>query len=47
MRAHAAAMKGYETSGRGTIRFPLTEPVPSTLVRKIVRSRITELRKAR
>jgi uncharacterized protein YdhG (YjbR/CyaY superfamily) len=47
MRAHAAAMKGYETSGRGTIRFPLTEPVPSTLVRQIVRTRIAELRKAR
>jgi uncharacterized protein YdhG (YjbR/CyaY superfamily) len=47
MRAYATDMKRYETSGKGTIRFPLTEPVPSTLVRKIVRTRIAELRKAR
>jgi uncharacterized protein YdhG (YjbR/CyaY superfamily) len=47
MRAHAADMKNYDTSGRGTIRFPLTEPVPSTFVRKLVKTRIAELRKAR
>jgi uncharacterized protein YdhG (YjbR/CyaY superfamily) len=47
MRAHATAMKRYDTSGRGTIRFPLTKPVPSTLVRRIVRTRVADLRKAR
>jgi uncharacterized protein YdhG (YjbR/CyaY superfamily) len=32
---------GYETS-RGTIRFPFDRPLPSSLVRKIVKARIAQ-----
>ncbi|MEP6474423.1 MAG: DUF1801 domain-containing protein, partial [Gemmatimonadota bacterium] len=40
---HAADLKGYETS-KGTIRFEAGTQLPAGLVRKIVRSRMAEMR---
>jgi uncharacterized protein YdhG (YjbR/CyaY superfamily) len=46
LRAHRIGVGGYETS-KGTIRFPLTEPIPTRLVRKLVKARVAEVRRAR
>jgi uncharacterized protein YdhG (YjbR/CyaY superfamily) len=39
--AFAKELKKYDTS-KGTIRFPADGPLPATLVRKLVKSRIAE-----
>ena len=39
--AHKDELKDYDTS-KGTIRFQTDRPLPATLVRKLVKTRIAE-----
>jgi uncharacterized protein YdhG (YjbR/CyaY superfamily) len=39
--AHRDELKDYDTS-KGSIRFPAHQPLPATLIRKLVKARIAE-----
>jgi uncharacterized protein YdhG (YjbR/CyaY superfamily) len=41
VEAHEGDLKTYDTS-KGTIRFPAESPLPATLVRKLIKTRIAE-----
>jgi uncharacterized protein YdhG (YjbR/CyaY superfamily) len=41
LEAHRDELKAYDT-GKGTIRFQADSPLPATLVRKLVKTRIAE-----
>ncbi|HTK55226.1 MAG TPA: DUF1801 domain-containing protein [Gemmatimonadales bacterium] len=41
-KANAAALKGYKTS-KGTVQFPLDKPIPVTLVKKLIKGRVTDV----
>lgn len=42
-KANAAALKAYKMS-TGTVQFPLDEPLPTALVKRLVKARLAELR---
>ena len=46
LRSHKEELKKYDT-GKGTIRFQPNDPLPAALVRKLVRDRIAEKKRAK
>jgi len=45
-RAHAADVSRFQTS-KGTLRFPLDQPLPVAAIRRLLRARLAEMRDAR
>ena len=41
VESHKDELKDYDTS-KGTIRFPVEEPLPAALIRKLVKARIAQ-----
>jgi uncharacterized protein YdhG (YjbR/CyaY superfamily) len=41
LKAHKDELEAYDTS-KGTVRFEANSPLPATLVRKLVKTRIAE-----
>lgn len=39
-----AELKKYDTSGKGTVRFPPDKPLPAALVTKIVKANVARIR---
>jgi uncharacterized protein YdhG (YjbR/CyaY superfamily) len=44
--AHKDALAAYDTSSKGTVRFPPGEPLPEALVEDILRTRIAQIEAA-
>jgi uncharacterized protein YdhG (YjbR/CyaY superfamily) len=42
LAAFGKALAPYEVNGRGTVRFPLEEPVPTALIARMAKFRATE-----
>jgi Uncharacterized conserved protein len=42
-KAHASALKDYKMS-TGTVQFPLDKPLPTALVKRLIKARLAELR---
>jgi uncharacterized protein YdhG (YjbR/CyaY superfamily) len=45
MLASIKELANYETSGKGTVRFPFTKPLPLSLIRKMVKFQVNNLKK--
>lgn len=43
VKAHGTELKKYKTS-KGTVQFPLSEPVPVGFVKRLVKTRLAEMR---